>query len=420
MKSDQENIWSTVTDIEEFHFYCCPECNFKDNSREIFVHHVLKEHPNAKQFLEINQFIDNNDDIHVGIYVKEEIDEDDGDFMNPTDLKIETYNDISDTTNQNVIKEEKIDSIAKNEYYEEEINTFESINDEIKEASTDSEISAKKKKREKCQINTANALSKQNTIIVDIAKQLSQVEKVGESEISNSDLLPKKPKLKKDKNIVSTRDEKDVKCQFCGKVLSSPVNLKNHINAIHEGKRRHQCDICGKSYKWQENLQHHMDYTHFLKTIQCPQCERSFASKQTLIRHTNVVHEGIPEEKNFICDKCSRSYNENGKLLRHIKTFHDKIFEFKCQICTKEYPKKDQLKYHMESVHEKLRMTCDICGKVTDRKSLKAHMKFVHEKKEKWKCDICFKIMYKGSHIKTHFRTIHKKEIKSTKEYLIE
>ena len=74
----------------------------------------------------------------------------------------------------------------------------------------------------------------------------------------------------------------------------------------------------------------------------------------------------------------------------------------------------------MESVHEKQRSTCEICGKVTDRKSLKSHIKFVHEKKEKWKCDICSKILFKSSHLTTHFRTIHKKEIKSTKEYRIE
>ena len=79
MKSDTESIWSIVTDIEEFHFYCCPECNVKDHSKEIFVQHVLKEHPNAKQFLENSQFRDDND-IHnaAEIDIKEEVDEDVG------------------------------------------------------------------------------------------------------------------------------------------------------------------------------------------------------------------------------------------------------------------------------------------------------------------------------------------------------
>ena len=94
--TDNKYPW-LITDIEEFHFYCCPECEFKDHTKVIFVHHVLQEHPNAKQFLEINQFIDNNDDIHVGTYIKEEVDDGNyGDFV-----KVGTYIDTS--TNQNTI-----------------------------------------------------------------------------------------------------------------------------------------------------------------------------------------------------------------------------------------------------------------------------------------------------------------------------
>ena len=99
-------------------------------------------------------------------------------------------------------------------------------------------------------------LTKKETIIDIIAKQVEK----GESEISDADLPAKKPK-KKDKNIV-THDEKDVKCQFCGKVLSSPMNLRLHIKAVHEGQRPHQCYICGKSYKWSENLKHHLGPNH--------------------------------------------------------------------------------------------------------------------------------------------------------------
>ena len=75
-----------------------------------------------------------------------------------------------------------------------------------------------------------------------------------------------------------------------------------------------------------------------------------------------------------------------------------------------------------KSKTEKVRMKCDICGKVTDRQSLKSHMKFVHEKKQKWKCDICSKIFYKPGHLKNHFWAIHRKEINhgAAKEYRIE
>ena len=525
MKSDKENPWSLVSDLEELHFYCCPECQVRDLSKKIFVQHALEQHPNSKIFFLENLFnacIDDDNDEEIqpeddlehdevsinnedNFEIKEEttcnplnlnneklekidperceiqkvtnlsfmkefnedhnqesdvdFDEstedqidfdqsqvDNQEFYNDNDLEDDIENDISDDTTKQDSIPNTLSELKKCNLCPKKFQTQKLLNNHI--CSTyyrhpNNRVHVKSKvtyncdsckystfskkvlhkhslKHQKIQPDKTSKvvkikLTKQNTIIVDIAKQVEK----GESANYNSD-LPKKPKMK-DKNI-DTHDEKDVKCEVCGKVLSSSVNLKHHIKAVHEGQRPHQCYICGKSYKWPDNLKYHMDYTHFSKTLQCPQCEKSFASIQGVLRHKKVVHEGIPQEKNFICDKCSRSYNQNNKLMRHIQTFHDKIYEFKCKICNKEYGKKDQLKYHMESVHQKIRITCDICGKVTDRRSMKAHMKYVHEKKEKWKCDICFKILYKPSHLKTHFMTIHGKEIthQSAKQYLIE
>ena len=56
MKSNTENPWSHVSDIEELHFYCCPECHVKDNSKKIFVQHALEQHPNSKTFFLKNLF----------------------------------------------------------------------------------------------------------------------------------------------------------------------------------------------------------------------------------------------------------------------------------------------------------------------------------------------------------------------------
>ena len=79
---DDQNPWSFAADIEEFHFYCCPECNVKDHSKEIFVQHILKQHPNAKRFLIINL-------LNVEIDIKkEEVDEAEvADFPSP-DIKL--------------------------------------------------------------------------------------------------------------------------------------------------------------------------------------------------------------------------------------------------------------------------------------------------------------------------------------------
>ena len=41
-----------VKSIEEFLYYCCPECNHQDQSKDNFINHVLSFHPNAKKYLE--------------------------------------------------------------------------------------------------------------------------------------------------------------------------------------------------------------------------------------------------------------------------------------------------------------------------------------------------------------------------------
>ena len=43
----KNNPW-VVMNLEEFLFYCCPECNVKDKSRDEFVKHALDQHPHAK------------------------------------------------------------------------------------------------------------------------------------------------------------------------------------------------------------------------------------------------------------------------------------------------------------------------------------------------------------------------------------
>ena len=43
--------WSAVGNLNDFLYFCCPECPAKDRSMKKFVTHALKQHPNAKNFL---------------------------------------------------------------------------------------------------------------------------------------------------------------------------------------------------------------------------------------------------------------------------------------------------------------------------------------------------------------------------------
>ena len=44
------NPW-LVTHLEEFLYYCCPECNNRNQSKDQFLEHALIEHPHAQEYL---------------------------------------------------------------------------------------------------------------------------------------------------------------------------------------------------------------------------------------------------------------------------------------------------------------------------------------------------------------------------------
>ena len=54
MNSEEYNPW-TVGNIEDFLYFCCPECDLSNESifqaKDIFIQHVLFHHPKAKEFM---------------------------------------------------------------------------------------------------------------------------------------------------------------------------------------------------------------------------------------------------------------------------------------------------------------------------------------------------------------------------------
>ena len=69
-----ENPWN-VENLEEFLYFCCPECDLKDQSKMQFLQHALNQHPNAKG--SVQKFI-----------IKEETFEDSEEFPYLNDINI--------------------------------------------------------------------------------------------------------------------------------------------------------------------------------------------------------------------------------------------------------------------------------------------------------------------------------------------
>ena len=109
-----------VSNLEEFHFYCCPECDLKEHAKDKFVKHALEHHSESKHHLgkllikqEIHAVEENNQKNFSGaeleegdcVTVKEEFKEqeeeedeeyflnDDNEFMENKNLSAEAFAD---------------------------------------------------------------------------------------------------------------------------------------------------------------------------------------------------------------------------------------------------------------------------------------------------------------------------------------
>ena len=151
----------------------------------------------------------------------------------------------------------------------------------------------------------------------------------------------------------------------------------------------------------------------------------------------NVLPKNVSIPRENICKICNKSFQN---LKKHVESVHEKLKKYQCHICGKIFYQKNHLKDHTESVHnkenyEKLGLDtnktqtvfsmgktsqslCTVCGKsFKNPHILKRHVESVHEKLKKYQCDLCGKKCYQKAHLTDHIETVHdgKKKFKCEK-----
>ena len=78
--------------------------------------------------------------------------------------------------------------------------------------------------------------------------------------------------------------EQIFKCLLCSKSFSSPLDLRQHIEA--KVMKPHQCSICGKGFDAKlQLLRHEKVHETVRRHFRCSGCNRPFARKDQLNRH---------------------------------------------------------------------------------------------------------------------------------------
>ena len=209
-----ENPWN-INSIYEFQYFNCPTCSYKNQSKQEFVNHAYKDHPDSVIYLS-------------NIYDIESF----SDIVCPWDIPESKF----EIPIEGQIKTEKL--FVEKEKHEPEIVD---VKPEIFEG--------------------YNEISDDCVLYHDDFENNDVFEKIDNVEEQNLEV-----------NLSSLRHgEKTYKCDACGKAFGYPSQLNLHISAVHEGVKNQKCEKCGKSFhdkgssinyvvKNQCLLTHHQDF----------------------------------------------------------------------------------------------------------------------------------------------------------------
>ena len=323
---EKYNPWN-VSNLEEFLFYCCPECDMKDVDRDRFLNHVVIAHPRAKNL------IDSLDEIHI-----------------PTEEESIESASLTQGHDSISLETEPVVKIEPQDDSHFDIEPFQNFGN-----GSNFDVKIKKEQTDNQDFTISDVCT------INPTYQCDQCDKVyahkGELQI----------------HIRSDHEGIRYECDQCDKSFKKRSHLNIHINSVHKGIQ-YKCSYCEKIYGQKRHLERHIVTIHSGVRFQCDKCDKSYSEKESLQRHIKAVHEGI----RFQCDKCDKSYIMKQDLVKHYQATHEGV-RFPCDQCDKTYTRKKHLERHREVVHEVVRYSCDECGKIfTQKGHLNQHVKSIH------------------------------------------
>ncbi len=358
--SEDQNPWN-VSSIKEFQSYCCPECDVKIKSEELFANHARLNHPQSKVLIE------------------------------PLE-----ESDVEDYTCDMDIKQE------------EETFDLEAL---ITPADADDSISLEKDKKER---KTRPAIKAQ--------KKKARKQKTKEKEEKDQsetqcyycgEIMAKSQAVLHIRQVHGRRPNnwmhgppRSHQCLTCKGMYTNETTLAAHqcylpfkVNRGPDGYFR--CHVCSKPYKIRTVLANHVFKEHdgYGRVIECPQCTFTTKLANAMRVHIRRTHN---REINHCCPICGKGFFEKTTMEAHLhssvhsgaravssgnQTSTDSQTEvFKCSACNEEFQSPRGLQAHINFKHMRptkdLLVQCDQCSKKVPEKWKSSHIKMEHPAEE--------------------------------------
>lgn len=233
-----------------------------------------------------------------------------------------------------------------------------------------------------------------------------------------------------------------VECQYCGKKILNPRNMKLHIQKKHQGEKyippkerstedlekylkqkefeeaeihakreqirqdeylsrikklrenyskkniRYQCDLCGHRYSSHKTLEFHMNMHLNIPFAICENCGLQFFSPSGAKNHScnrdRDDHRSIDSRH---CRYCNNQFSSSLEKKSHNCEFQIDQKHKICRVCRKIIPK-SSFNHHMETHSEEL-VYCEVCNRqFSNKRCLKVHM-LTHKEDKPFHCDQC-------------------------------
>merc|ERR1719427_1079162 len=91
-------------------------------------------------------------------------------------------------------------------------------------------------------------------------------------------------------HTMSKEERKTIPCPSCPITFTLKVNLRRHIQRVHEGLKPHSCDICEKKFASKNEVKEHMTMHTGEKAYKCLDCGKSFSQLSSLYGHRKKNH----------------------------------------------------------------------------------------------------------------------------------
>ena len=309
----KHNPWS-VKSIEDFRFYCCPECERREVNKKDFLNHAINNHPRAIDSLNFGGKSKPHDEVDSNLWNVESIES----------FRFYCCPELCPSREVN-----KSRFLRHAHDHRNSQKFLESL--EVGGTSSRCSRASSPQRQNPERVNPEPVASTSN----ENARETTSTAEEEQSQTANNPQGAHVPSTKAgpEPSTSKSTEEKLLKCEYCvDNIRYSPAELRVHEIANHSGeikaafklikcencknyfnqaqlKDHHcsSCNTCGQELfrKWRAKNRHRANCKKFFKyftttTNSCSLCGKVFVELKSFFLHMKKKHKNYPKEDNFV------------------------------------------------------------------------------------------------------------------------